>query len=251
MGGAAVRLDAVLAEQVAQPVELEVHPLVFGDDGLHVHAGGQLVLQPALVGPQLLFPVTQLAGAVEVPRVEGGLLLPPHQGELFHGGHEVGGDAHPDHARVGIRQPAPAGQQAQHPLTDPAVVGTCRAKDLGGHPVDRTQQGEQDVLGADVVVPQLQRLAQRQLERLLGLRRERDVALGWALAVADDLLDLFPDALERDPQGFLRGCGDARTVCGFAIRALSTTNGRWGLFGLHLTGDVMAVVAFTALLSAR
>ena len=29
---------------------------------------------------------------------------------------------------------------------------------------------------------------------------------------------------------------------------VATTNGRWGLFGLHLTGDVMAVVAFIALL---
>jgi hypothetical protein len=47
---------------------------------LHVHAGGQLVLQPALVGAQVLFPVAQLGRAVEFARVEGSLLQPPHVG---------------------------------------------------------------------------------------------------------------------------------------------------------------------------
>ena len=33
------------------------------------------------------------------------------------------------------------------------------------------EQGQQDVLGADVVVAEAQRLAERELERLAGLRR--------------------------------------------------------------------------------
>ena len=47
---------------------------------------------------------------------------------------------------------------------------------LGGHALALAHEPEQDVLGADVVVAELQRLAQRELEHLLGPRRERDVA---------------------------------------------------------------------------
>ncbi len=45
-GGAAVWLDAVLAEQVAQPVELAVQPLVSREHGLTAHADCELLLQP-------------------------------------------------------------------------------------------------------------------------------------------------------------------------------------------------------------
>jgi hypothetical protein len=45
-GGAAVWLDAVLAEQVAQPIELPVQPLVFREHGLTAHADCELLLQP-------------------------------------------------------------------------------------------------------------------------------------------------------------------------------------------------------------
>ena len=62
------------------------------------------------------------------------------------------------------------------------------------------------MLGADVVVAELQRLAQRQLQHLLGPRRERDVPARRLLALADDLLDLLPDALQGDPEG-LQGLG--------------------------------------------
>src|SRR5205823_878264 len=57
------------------------------------------------------------------------------------------------------------------------------------------------------VVTELQRLAQGQLQHLLGPWRERDVPARCLLALADDLLDLLPDALQGDPEGFqaLRG----------------------------------------------
>ena len=70
-------------------------------------------------------------------------------------------------------------------------------------------QPEEDVLGADVVVAELQRLAQRELEDLLGARRERDVARRRLAAVADDLLDLRAHSFERDAERLERLGGDA------------------------------------------
>src|SRR5262244_1681909 len=58
-GGPAVWLDAVLAEQASQPLELAVRPLVLCDHRLHVHAGHPLPLPPQLLGKQLLFPVPE------------------------------------------------------------------------------------------------------------------------------------------------------------------------------------------------
>src|SRR5208282_6082828 len=84
-GGAAVRLDAVLAEQVAQAIELTVHPLVLRDDVPDVYPGCPLVLQPQFLGAQLLFPCAQRRGAVEVTRLERVGLLPLHLAELLGG----------------------------------------------------------------------------------------------------------------------------------------------------------------------
>ena len=64
------------------------------------------------------------------------------------------------------------------------------------------------MLGADVVVAELQRLAQRQLEDLLGPGREGDVAGRRRAALADDLLDLAAHGLERDPERLERLRGD-------------------------------------------
>ena len=83
---------------------------------------------------------------------------------------------------------------------------------LGGDALALADQAEQDVLGADVVVAELQRLAQRQLEHLLGARGERDVAAGRLLALADDLLDLGAHGLQRDAEALQRLGGDALTL---------------------------------------
>lgn len=48
LGGPLIRLDAVLAEQAAHPVELAVHALVLGDDRLDVDACRPLLLQAQL-----------------------------------------------------------------------------------------------------------------------------------------------------------------------------------------------------------
>ena len=56
------------------------------------------------------------------------------------------------------------------------------------------------MLGADVVVAQLECLAQREFEHLLGAWGEGNMAAGRLAALADDLLDLATDGLERDPE---------------------------------------------------
>jgi hypothetical protein len=56
------------------------------------------------------------------------------------------------------------------------------------------------VLGADVVVAQAQRLAQRELQDLLGARRERDLPARHLFAGADDPHDLRTDSLDGDVQ---------------------------------------------------
>ena len=65
------------------------------------------------------------------------------------------------------------------------------------------------MLGADVVVAEAQRLAQRQLEHLLGARRERDLAGGDLLAGADDADDLGADALDGDVERLEHAGGEA------------------------------------------
>ena len=78
-----------------------------------------------------------------------------------------------------------------------------RAHDLHGHALVLTDQAEQDVLGADVVVVEPQRLAERELQHLLGPWRERDVpALRLALARLHLLEYLFADGVMRHPELF-------------------------------------------------
>ena len=64
------------------------------------------------------------------------------------------------------------------------------------------------MLGADVVVTELQCLAQAQLEHLLGARREGDVAGRGLLAGADHLLDLLTHGVQRDAELLERLAGD-------------------------------------------
>jgi hypothetical protein len=52
------------------------------------------------------------------------------------------------------------------------------------------------VLGADVVVAELQSLTQGELQHLLGPRRERDVPARCLLALADYLFDLLTDRIQ-------------------------------------------------------
>jgi len=83
-------------------------------------------------------------------------------------------------------------------LTDAIEVGAELLQDLGGDPLSFADQPQQDVLGADVVVSELERLAERQLQNLLGPRREGDVSGLHGLPAPDDLLDLDADHTQGD-----------------------------------------------------
>ena len=105
--------------------------------------------------------------------------------------------------------PGVARQQLDDLLADAGQVGAQLHEHLGGDALALTDEAEQDVLGADVVVAELQRLAQRQLEDLLGPGREGDVPGRRRAALADDLLDLVAHGLERDAERLERLGGDA------------------------------------------
>ena len=68
------------------------------------------------------------------------------------------------------------------------------------------------MLGADVVVAELEGLAQRQLEDLLRPRGERDVAARRGATLSDDLLDLAANRFEGDPEGLERLGRDSLTL---------------------------------------
>jgi hypothetical protein len=90
-------------------------------------------------------------------------------------------------------------KQLDHLLAHPVQVRAQLHQDLGRHALTLADQAQQDVLGPDVIVTELQRLTQRQLKYLLGARGERDVPRRRLLALADDLLDLLPHRFQADP----------------------------------------------------
>ena len=168
------------------------HRVVLGAAGQHLHDPLDLALAPddrveLLLAGQL--------GEVAAELVE-------HEGA---GGRGLAGGA----TGGGALLAGVAGQQLDDLLADPGQVGAQLHQHLGGHALALTDEAEEDVLGADVVVAELQRLAQGQLEDLLGAGRERDVAAGRRSALADDLLDLGAHRLQGDPELLERLGGDA------------------------------------------
>ena len=97
---------------------------------------------------------------------------------------------------------AGAGEHADDLVADLLGVGVEVEQDPRCDPLVLAHEAEQDVLGADVVVAQRQRLAQRQLEHLLRARRERDLTRRHLVALADDACDLGAHLLDRDVQRF-------------------------------------------------
>src|SRR5207247_2783314 len=116
------------------------------------------------------------------------------------------GSAARSHASFGFIVQRRARRVAREELDDllanPVQVRTELLEDLGGDALALADEAEQDVLGSDVVVSELEGLAPRELQHLLGPRRERDVPRGSRLALSDDLLDLGTDRLQRDAHGF-------------------------------------------------
>src|SRR6516162_6175206 len=97
-------------------------------------------------------------------------------------------------------------QQLDHLLAHPVQARAQLHQHLRGDALVLADQAEQEVLCADVIVIKLQRLAQRELEHLLGARGEGDVPRRCLLALADDLLDLLPHRFQADPER-LQGLG--------------------------------------------
>ncbi len=104
---------------------------------------------------------------------------------------------------------AGTGEHADDLVADLLRVGVEVEQDARGDALVLAHEPEQDVLGADVVVAQAQRLAQRELEHLLGARRERDLPGGDLLAGADDAHDLGAHALDGDVEALEHAGGQA------------------------------------------
>ena len=115
----------------------------------------------------------------------------------------------PPPAAGALAASAGAGEHPDDLVADLLGVGVEVEQDAGGDALVLTHQAEQDVLGADVVVAERERLAQRQLEHLLGARREGDLAGGDLLAGADDPDHLRADALDGDVEGLEHAGGQA------------------------------------------
>ena len=102
---------------------------------------------------------------------------------------------------------------ARHHLDDllahATEVRAERDEHLRGDAVALADEAEQHVLGADVGVAELERLAQRELEDLLRPRGERRRARRGRARHADRLFDLLADGLERDAERVEGLGGDA------------------------------------------
>src|SRR4051812_13594894 len=102
-----------------------------------------------------------------------------------------------------------AGEQLDDLLADLVELRAELDEDLGCDALALADQPEQDVLGADVAVAELECLAERVLEDLLRAGREGNVSGRGLLPLADDLLDLGPYRFERDVERFEGLRGDA------------------------------------------
>jgi hypothetical protein len=102
-----------------------------------------------------------------------------------------------------------AREELDHLLAHARQVRPQAHEHLGRHALALPDQAEEHVLGPDVVVAELERLAKGQLEDLLGARRERRRARRRGPGRPDRLLHLLAHRLERDPERLERLGGDA------------------------------------------
>ena len=105
--------------------------------------------------------------------------------------------------------PAGAGEHADDLVANLLGVGVEVEQDARRDAFVLAHEPEQDVLGADVVVAQRERLAQRELEHLLRARGERDLAGRDLVALADDAGDLRAHLLDRDVERLEHAGGKA------------------------------------------
>ena len=114
----------------------------------------------------------------------------------------------PERPAGALLAPAGAGQHADDLVADLLGVGVEVEQDSRCNALVLADEPEQDVLGADVVVSQRQRFAERELEHFLRARRERDLAGRDLVALADDARHLRADFLDRDVERLEHACGE-------------------------------------------
>jgi hypothetical protein len=115
-------------------------------------------------------------------------------------------------ARRGTLSTLPAARTRQHAddlIADLLRVGVEVGEDACSDALVLPHQAEQDVLGADVVVSQRQRLAQGQLEHLLRTRGERNLPRRDLLARTHDPNHLVANLFDRDLESFEYTRGEA------------------------------------------
>ena len=93
-------------------------------------------------------------------------------------------------------------QQLNNLLTYTTEVGTQLDENLGGNSFAFANESEQDVLGADVVMTQLQCFTQRQFENFFGTRCERNMTRWRRSTLANNFFNLSAYCFERNTQSF-------------------------------------------------
>src|SRR6266516_3147849 len=123
-------------------------------------------------------------------------------------------EAHADH-RTGLRGggarlpwtsllPRLVGEELDDRLPRPRAADAEFGEHLGADALAFADEAEEQMLGTDVVVVELQRLAQRQLHDLLGTRRKGDVPARLVLTGFDHRLDLVADHLQGHAEALER-----------------------------------------------
>src|SRR6266487_3194449 len=101
-------------------------------------------------------------------------------------------------AWAALLAPAGAGKHADDLVANLLGVGVEVEQEPCRDSFVLADETEQDVLGADVVVAERERLTKRQLQDLLRARSEWDLAGRDLVALADNPCDLCTDFLDRD-----------------------------------------------------
>src|SRR5699024_9027006 len=187
------------------------HAGLTDEDGVVLGAPGEDLHDPLdlLAAPDDRVHVAVAGGLGQVPAE---LVEHERAGRLPLGGAGGGTDA----GTLPLLATLVAGDELDDGLADPAQVGAELDEDLGGHTLALTDEAEQDVLGPDVVVTQLQRLTKGELQHLLRARRERDVARRLPLAGADDVLALLPAGIQGHTEALQRRARSATTLTAHA-----------------------------------
>ena len=111
--------------------------------------------------------------------------------------------------RLPLLAAAGPGEHADDLVANLLGVGVEVEEDACCDALVLAHEAEEDVLGADVVVAERERLAQCELQHLLRARRERDLAARDLVALADDARHLGPHLLDGDVEGLEHARGQA------------------------------------------